>query len=89
MIVRNEKTYINTAATTQVASGPCYLEAIVVNTTTAATVGIIDGTSGTAVNVGQLVASAGVGRYEYNCSMNSGIRVVTGGAGNYTVIWRS
>lgn len=85
--VNAEKTYITTATTTQVASGPCVLQAIVINTTAAGTIGIIDGTSGTTVNVGSIVASAAVGRYEYNCVMKEGIRIVTGAASDITVLW--
>lgn len=82
-----EKTYISSATTTQVFTGPGTLHAIVINTTAAGTIGIIDGTSGTTVNVGQIVASAGVGVYEYNIIMKTGCRIVTGAASDITVTW--
>lgn len=85
----NEKTYISTATTTQVVSSPAILVGIVVNTTAAGTIGIIDGTSGTTVNVGQLKASVAEGTYTYNCIMKSGIRIVTGAASDITVLWKS
>ena len=83
-----EKTYISSATTTQVATGKCILEKIVVNTTVGSTIGIIDGTSGTTVNVGQLKASVVEGVYEYGVAMKTGIRIVTGGAGDITVVWQ-
>lgn len=80
-------TYINSATTTQVepAQGKT-LVAIVVNTTAAGTIGIIDGASGTTVNVGQLKASVAEGTYWYNIAMPKGIRIVTGAASDITVI---
>lgn len=82
-----EKTYIASATTTQVATGNCVLHAIVVNSTTAFQIGIIDGTSGTTANVGIMQASIPPGTYEYNCVMKLGIRIVTLGASDITVIW--
>lgn len=84
----NEKTYITTTTTTQVATGACLLVGIVVNTTAAGTIGIIDGIAGTTVNVGQLKASITEGTYMYNCIMKSGIRIVTGGNSDITVLWK-
>jgi hypothetical protein len=80
-------TYITTNTTTQVATDPCILEAIVVNTTAAGTIGIIDGTTGTTVNVGSIVASITPGRYEYGIAMGAGIRIVTAAASDITIIW--
>ena len=86
---RNNYNYITTGATTQVYTGPCVLERIVINTTAAGTIGIIDGTSGSTVNVGQIVASAAVGDYEYNLAFKLGIRIVTGAASDITVVYRA
>ena len=80
-------TYITTQTTTQVVTGACTLVAIVVNTTAIGTIGIVDGTSGSTVNVGSMVASITPGRYEYNISMSLGIRIVTAAASDITVIW--
>lgn len=84
----NEKTYISTATTTQVATGPCILIGITVNTTAAGTIGIIDDITGTTVNVGQLKSSIAEGTYAYNCIMKKGIRIVTGAASDITVLWK-
>lgn len=83
-----EKTYISSATTTQVCTGKCILEKIVVNTTAAGTIGIIDGTSGTTVNVGQLKSSVVEGTYNYGIAMKSGIRIVTGASSDITVVWQ-
>jgi hypothetical protein len=89
MITSNnyEKAYISTNTTTQVYTGKCILHGIVVNTTAAGTIGIIDGTSGTSVNVGQLKASVAEGLYEYHCTMKNGIRIVTGASSDITVLY--
>ncbi len=80
-------TYISTATTTQVEpSQGRTLVAITVNTTSAGAIGIIDGASGTTVNVGQLKASVAEGTYWYNVVMSKGIRIVTAGASDITVI---
>lgn len=82
-----QKTYIASATTTQVFTGTGVLKAIVVNTTAAGTIGIIDGISGSTVNVGQLVASVVPGTYEYNITIANGLRIVTGAASDITVVW--
>ena len=82
-----QKTYIASATTTQVVSGKCRLIAIIVNATAAGTIGIIDNTTGTTVNVGQLKASVVEGTYLYNCAMDKGIRIVTAAASDITVVW--
>jgi hypothetical protein len=80
--------YIASATTTQVKSGATFLKAIVVNTTAAGTIGIIDNTSGSTVNVGQLKASVVEGTYEYNIRLSAGLRIVTGAASDITVVYR-
>lgn len=82
-----EKTYITTTTTTQVFSGRGTLQAITVNTSAAGTIGIIDGTTGTTVNVGQLKASVAEGTYWFNCVMKAGCRIVTGANSDITVTW--
>lgn len=79
-------TYISTATTTQVLTGQGVLVRIIINTTAAGTIGIIDGTAGTTVNVGQIAASAAVGHYEYGIQVVNGIRIVTGAASDITVV---
>ena len=80
------KTYISSATTTQVHTGACRLHSIVVGTTTATALKVIDGTSGSTTNVGELKASVAEGVYEFNCHMAKGIRIVSG-AGDYTIIY--
>ncbi len=79
-------TYITTATTTQVLTGQGSLVRIIVNTTAAGTIGLIDGTSGTTVNIGQLKASIPEGTYEFGIQLTSGLRIVTGGASDITVV---
>lgn len=81
-------TRISTATTTQVVTGTGTLVAIVVNTTAAGTIGLIDGTSGTTVNIGQIAASVAAGTYTYNITFGAGLRIVTGAASDITVVWR-
>ena len=80
-------TYIPTATTTQVFIGRGILHSIVVNTTAAGTIGIIDGTLGTTPNVGILQTSITPGTYIYNTVMSTGLRIVTGAASDITVCW--
>lgn len=84
----NEGTNITTATTTQVYTGRCTLIAIVVNTTAAGTIAILDGVSGSTVTKGTLKASVAEGTYTYNMKMSTGIRITTGAASDITVIWR-
>lgn len=78
-------TYISTATTTQVFTGQGTLVRITINTVAAGTIGIIDGTAGTTVNIGQ-IAATGVGTYEYGVQCVAGLRIVTGAASDITVV---
>ena len=84
----NEYYYIATNNTFQVYTGKCILMAIVVNSTAAGAIKVIDGTSGTTANVATLKSNVSEGRYDYGVSMASGIRIVTVAASNITVIYR-
>ena len=84
----NKYYYIATNNTYQVYTGSCVLVAIVVNTTAAGTIKVIDNTSGTTANVATLKASVAEGRYDYGVSMANGIRIVTAAASDITVIYR-
>ncbi len=79
---------IKTATTTQVSTGPRTLVAITVNTTAAGAISIIDGTSGTTANIGTLKASILEGTYWFNVACGTGIRIVTAGASDITVIYK-
>lgn len=80
--------YISSATTTQVYDGACTLIAVVVGTTAAGSVKIIDGNSGTTTNFAELQASILPGVYEFKTGMATGIRIVTGAASLITVIYK-
>ncbi|MEW6126730.1 MAG: hypothetical protein AB1757_06805 [Acidobacteriota bacterium] len=80
--------YISTATTTQVKSGAGFLHAIVVGETAAGSIKVIDNTSGTTTNLGELKASIVEGTYVFNCSFATGLRIVTAAASKITVIYR-
>lgn len=74
---------------TQVATGPCTLESITVNLTSAWTIGIIDGVAGSTPNVGLLKASVAEKTYYYNTRLANGLRIAySGHGGDITVTWR-
>ncbi len=89
IIVADEKTHISTNTTTQIVVGPCKLKNIVVNTTAAGTITIVDSAaSGTSTPVvGILKASVAEGTYIYNCAMAHGLQIITAGASDITVTW--
>lgn len=80
-------TYISTATTTQVKTGPGILHAIVLGETSAGAITIIDNTSGSTANIGVLKASIVEGTYAFNCNFSAGLRIITAGASKLTVIW--
>ena len=86
----NGFTYIAGAATTQVSTGRGVLRAIVFNKPVASsTVKLIDGTSGTTANIATITNTAAVEPYslDYNIRFDDGLRIVTSGADDITVIW--
>lgn len=81
---------INTATTTQVHTGPALLDRITVNTSAAGTTVLYDNTGGdTTIPVANLPTLPAVGTYEYGCVLANGIKVVTGGVSDITVIYSS
>ena len=80
-------TYLATAATTQVFTGKGRLYAITIGETAAGAISVIDGTSGSTVNVASLKASIAEGTYEFNCSISNGLRVIAAGNTKFTVLW--
>jgi hypothetical protein len=80
-------TYISSATTTQVNAGRTRLIRVVVNTTAAGAISIIDNTSGSTVNVASLKASIAEGTYYYGITLTTGLRVITAGASDVTVVW--
>jgi len=84
----NKYAHIATNTTTQVVTGRCLLVGIAVNTTSAGAISVIDGIAGSTVNVASLKASVLEGYYPFNCTMASGIRIITAGASDITIIYR-
>lgn len=79
--------YISTATTTQVHTGKGKIVGILVGETSAGSIKVIDGTSGTTTNVAELKASIVEGWYELNVNVSAGIRIVTAGASKITVVY--
>lgn len=80
--------YIDSATTTQVFTGACTLIAIVVGTTAAGAIQILDNTSGTTTNFAELQASILPGVYEFKAGFATGLRIITGAASKITVIYK-
>jgi hypothetical protein len=90
-IPSNNYTYLTTSYQSglQIASGPTTLERITVNTTTATTIGVIDGTSGTTANVATIKSSVAEGTFYYNVRLASGLRIYAPQhLADVTVVWR-
>ena len=85
----NLKTYISTNTTTQVHTGQATLVSIIVGTTAAGTIKIIDNITGTTINVGELKSSIAEGIYTFNCSISLGIRIITSASPKITVVYRA
>lgn len=79
--------YISTATTTQVDSGQGQLIRIIVTETAAGAISVIDNTSGSTVNIGQLKASIVEGTYEFGIQYAVGLRIITAGASKITVVY--
>lgn len=83
-------TYIATATTTQVFSGPGRLIRIVVNTAIDGSINVIDNTSGSTTNVALITtttADSPPAPYYYGIKLNTGLRIITTGAQDVTVVW--
>lgn len=83
-----EKAYISSATTTQVKTGAGVLHSIVVGETAAGAISIIDNTTGSTVNIGQLKASIVEGTYVFDVAFSAGLRIITAGASKITVVYR-
>lgn len=79
--------YISTATTTQVDTGQGQLVRIILGETAAGAISIIDGTSGSTVNLAELKASIPEGVYEFGIQYAAGIRIITAGASKLTVVY--
>lgn len=83
-------TYIGAAATTQVKNGGCRLIRIVVNTPLDGSINVIDGTAGSTTNVALIktvTADTNVPTYYYGIKLTTGLRVITTGNSDVTVVW--
>ena len=79
--------YIDDASTHQIFTGRGMLHAIVIGESAAGTIAIIDNTGGLTVNVALLKASLAEGTYKFDCSISTGLRIITAAATKITVIW--
>jgi len=73
----------------QVKKGRGHFAGITVGATDSATaLKIIDGTSGSTTNIGELKASIAEGFYEFGCLFNEGLRLIVGSSHKVTVMYR-
>ncbi len=81
-------TYIGSATTTQVFTGRGTLKAIVINTATAVgIITVIDGIAGSTGNVAIIAAATPGQTLTYDICLSQGLRIVTAGASDITVVW--
>ena len=79
--------HIAGANTYQVKEGAGILHAIVIGTTDAGAISVIDNTSGSTVNILSFKASVVEGTYKFNCKFTTGLRIITAGASDICVIY--
>ncbi len=80
--------YISTATTTQVATGQGQLIRIIVGTTAAGTITVVDSPAGTATPViATLKSSITEGTYDFNLNFFAGLQIITGAASLITVVY--
>jgi len=79
-------THISTNTTTVVESAPCVLIAIIVNTTAAGTITIVDSATTTTPVIGIIKASVTEGTYEYKVRTINGLSIITAAASDITVV---
>jgi hypothetical protein len=83
--------YISTATTTSVKVGSGILHKIVVGSPVASsTIGLVDNTSGTTVNLGLITNTTDVKPYviELNARFSTGLRIVTSSTDKITVVYQ-
>lgn len=86
--MNNANSYISTATTTQVYTGPCRLVRVVIGETAAGAITIEDdNASVTGPTVAVLKASIVEGVYDFDIAMANGIKVTTAGASKLTVVY--
>ena len=83
----NQYEYISTATTTQVVTGQGTLNSIIVGTTAAGTIKVIDSVLGVTTNLAELETSVVEGTYEFNLRFNTGLKIITGSTSKITVVY--
>lgn len=78
---------ITSATSTQVTSNAGQLIKIIVNKATASTIAYIDGTGTTPI--GTMKASITEGSYEILATFTQGLRIITGGSPDLTIVYSS
>lgn len=76
-----QPTYIATATTTTIGTGPMVLGTIVLSETAAGTITVKDG----ATTIAVLKASIAEQTFHFNCAVPNGLSIVTAGASKLTV----
>lgn len=79
-------TYITSATTTQVLAGQGALVRIVINKATTGAISIIDGISGSTVNIGTIAAGTPAQSIDYGIQVVSGIRIINASAEDLTIV---
>jgi hypothetical protein len=87
IIVGNEKVNISTQTSTQVYTGPCVLKNVILGTTAAGSITIIDGITDGGTVVAILKSNIVENTYMYNIVMANGIRIITAAASNVCVTY--
>jgi len=80
-------TYIATATTTLVATGPGVLHALTLGETAAGAITVYDGLDTGGTVIGVLKASVAEGDYFRDMTFNTGLTIVTAGASKLTAQW--
>lgn len=79
--------YITAGATTQVKTGYGRLHKIIINKATTGTIGIIDNTTGSTVNIGQIAALTAAGTMDYGLNFSTGLRIINSATEDITVVY--
>ena len=82
-----KKQTITTATTTQVVTGRGKLHAIVVGETAAGSIKLIDNTTGSTANIGELKSSIVEGTYTFDVAFAKGLRIITAATSKITVVF--
>lgn len=79
-------THISTQTTTVVSTVPCVLIRIIVGSTAAGTVTVVDNNTGSTPVVGVLKTSIVEGTYEFGIQLVTGLSIITGAASDLTIV---